>query len=123
MKAHRLFRYLPLLAIASVSADTFEMKDGTTITGTIVKEDGADYIISVAYGKASSIKEERRIPKINVAKQISERKDETEFPELAKLVPTPDMQTAEVYRAQINKVESFIKRYPQSLKKAEALVA
>jgi len=121
MKAHRLFRYLPLLAIASVSADTFELKDGTTITGTIVKEDGSDYIISVAYGKASSIKEERRIPKVNVAKQISERKDETEFPELAKLVPTPDLQTAEVYRAQIAKVESFIKKYPQSLKKGEAL--
>lgn len=119
MKAHRLFRYLPLLAIASVSADTFELKDGTKFEGTIVKEDGADYIISVQVTK--SIKDERRVPKISVANQITERKDETEFPDLAKLVPTPDMQTAEIYRAQINKVESFIKKYPQSLKKAEAL--
>ena len=119
MKAHRLFRYFPLLAIASVSADTFELKDGTKFEGTIVKEDGADYIISVQVTK--SIKDERRVPKISVANQIAERKDETEFPNLAKLVPTPDLQSAEVYRSQINKVEGFIKKYPQSLKKAEAL--
>ncbi len=119
MKAHRLFRYLPLLVIASVSADTFELKDGTTITGTIIKEEGSDYIISVEFSK--SIKEERRIPKANVAKQISEQKDETEFAGIAKLLPTPELQTAEVYQAQVNKVEAFIKKYPQSPKKQEAL--
>ncbi|MCW1887740.1 hypothetical protein OKA04_23585 [Luteolibacter flavescens] len=119
MKAHRLFRYLPLLAIASVSADTFELKDGTTIEGTIVKEDGSDYIISVQVTK--SIKDERRVPKADVVKQTAEQKDETEFAELAKLVPTPDLQSAETYQAQTIKVESFIKRHPQSPKKVEAL--
>ncbi|MEK7952831.1 PTPDL family protein [Luteolibacter soli] len=119
MKAHRLFRYLPLLAIASVSADTFELKDGTKFEGTIVKEDGSDYIISVQVTK--SIKDERRVPKANVVNQTAERKDETEFPEIAKLVPAPDLQTAEVYHAQANKVEAFIKKYPQSPKKGEAL--
>ncbi|MCW1926421.1 hypothetical protein OKA05_27975 [Luteolibacter arcticus] len=119
MKAHRLFRYLPLLAIASVSADTFELKDGTTIEGTILKEDGSDYIILVQVTK--SIKDERRIPKANVVNQVAEKKDETEFLEIAKLVPTREMQTAEVYQSQVNKVESFIKRYPQSEKKPEAL--
>ena len=119
MKAHRLLRYLPLLAIASVSADTFELKDGTKIEGTIVREDGADYVIRVQVTK--SIKEERRIPKANVAKQTAEQKDETEFLEIAKLVPAPEMQSAEVYQAQVNKVEAFITKYPQSPKKPEAL--
>jgi hypothetical protein len=119
MKAHRLFRYLPLLAIASVSADTFELKDGTKIEGTILKEEGSDYIIRVQVTK--SIKEERRIPKANVANQIAEQKDETEFVEIAKLVPAPEMQTAEVYQAQVGKVEAFIKKYPHSPKKPEAL--
>jgi hypothetical protein len=119
MKAHRLFRFLPLLAIASAAADTFELKDGTKIEGTIVKEDGSDYIILVQVTK--SIKDERRIPKRDVVRQVEERKDEAEFPALAKLVPTPDLQSAELYRAQVAKVEDFIKRYPQSLKKQEAL--
>ena len=87
MKAHRLLRYLPLLAIASVSADTFELKDGTKIEGTIIKEDGSDYIIRAQVTK--TIKEERRVPKANVAKHTEELKDETEFAELAKLIPSP----------------------------------
>ena len=119
MKAHRLLRYLPLLAIASVSADTFELKDGTKLEGTIVKEDGSDYVIKVQVTK--TIKEERRVPKANVAKHTAEQKDETEFVEIAKLVPVPELQSAEIYQAQINKVESFIKKYPQSPKKPEAL--
>ena len=119
MKAHRLLRYLPLLAIASVSADTFELKDGTKIEGTIIKEDGSDYIIRAQVTK--TIKEERRVPKANVAKHTEELKDETEFAELAKLIPTPELQTSEIYQAQINNVQAFIKKYPQSPKKAEAL--
>jgi hypothetical protein len=119
MKAHRLFRYLPLLAIASVSADTFELKDGTKLEGTILKEEGSDYIIRVQVTK--TIKEERRVPKANVVNQIAEQKDETEFAEIAKLVPTPELQTAEAYKGQLSKVEAFIKKYPQSPKKAEAL--
>jgi hypothetical protein len=119
MKAHRLLRYLPLLAIASVSADTFELKDGTKLEGTILKEDGSDYVIRVQVTK--TIKEERRVPKANVANHIAEQKDETEFAEIAKLVPSPELQSAAAYKSQLNKVEAFIKKYPQSPKKAEAL--
>lgn len=119
MKAHRLFRYLPLLAIASAAADTFELKDGTKLEGTILKEDGSDYLIQVQVTK--SIKEERRIPKANVVNRVAEKKDETEFVELAKLVPAPELQTAAAYQAQMSKVEGFIKKYPESPKRQEAL--
>lgn len=119
MKAHRLFRYLPLFAIAGAAADTFELKDGTTLEGTILKEDGSDYILQVQVTK--SIKDERRVPKADVVKHTAEKKDETEFAELAKLVPVPDLQDAAAYQAEMKKLESFIKKYPDSPKKAEAL--
>ncbi len=64
-------------------------EDRSTIEGKIVGEEGADYIISVKIG---TIKDERRASKADVVKQFTEQKDETAFAELAKFVPTPDLQ-------------------------------
>ncbi len=118
MKTCRLFRILPVLAIATATADTFELKDGTKLEGTILREEGSNYVLSVQVTK--SIKDERVVPKADVVKHIRERKDETEFVELAKLVPTPDLKSAESYQADIRKVETFLKTYPDSIHKKEA---
>lgn len=119
MKTRQLFRLLPLLAIASAAADSFELKDGTKFEGTIIKEDGSDYIIQVQVTK--SIKDERRIPKADVVSQVAEKKDETEFAKLAGMLPVPDMQDEEAYTACILAVEKFLKAYPKSPKAEEAL--
>lgn len=118
MKPNRLLRLLPLLAIASAAADSFELKDGTKFEGTILREEGSDYIIQVQVTK--SIKDERRIPKADVVSQVAEKKDETAFLEIAKLVPTPDLLNEELYAAEIRKVEAFLKAFPSSKKTAEA---
>jgi len=118
MKTYHLLPLLPFLLAANASADSFELKDGTKFEGSILKEDGSDYIIQVQVTK--TIKDERRIPKASVLKQTAEQKDETEFAELAKLVPAPDLQSEEVYAASVRKVEAFLKKYPNSPRKKDA---
>jgi hypothetical protein len=119
MKPYRLLRLLPLLAISSNAlADSFELKDGTKFEGTVLREEGSDYIIQVQITK--SIKDERRIPKADVVSQVAEKKDESAFPEIAKLVPAPDLLDEAGYDARIRKVEAFIKEFPKSPKSPEA---
>ncbi len=119
MKTRQLFRLLPFFAIASAAADSFELKDGTKFEGTIVKEEGTDYIIQVQVTK--TIKDERRIPKANVVSQVAEKKDETEFAKLAGMLPVPDMQNEEAYTTSIMALEKFVKAYPKSPKTKEVL--
>lgn len=118
MKTYHLFRALPALLIATASADTFEMKDGTKLEGVILREEGSNYVLSVQITK--SIKDEKVVAKSDVLKHVKERKDETEFEALATLVPTPDLKSAEAYASDIAKVENFLKKYPTSAKKAQA---
>ncbi len=118
MKTCRLFRILPALVIATAAADTFELKDGTKLEGTILREEGSNYVLSVQVTK--SIKDERVVPKADVVKHTRERKDEKEFEELAKLVPTPDLKSAESYAADIRKVETFLKNHPNTPRKKDA---
>jgi hypothetical protein len=118
MKTYHLFRILPFLAIATAAADTFELKDGTKFEGAIVKEEGSDYIVAVQITK--TIKDEKRIPKADVVKHTAEKKDETDFEDIAVLVPTPDLKSAESYASDLRKVEAFIKKYPDSPKKKDA---
>jgi hypothetical protein len=118
MKPNRLLRLLPLLALASAAADTFVLKDGTKLEGTILREEGSDYIIQVQVTK--SIKDERRVPKADVVSQVAEKKDETAFAELAGLLPVPDLLDEAKYAARIDKVETFLKDFPKSPKVAEA---
>src|SRR5688572_18108226 len=95
MKTHRLFRVLPALIVATAAADTFEMKDGTKLEGTILREEGSNYVLRVQGSK--SIKDERVGPNSDVVKPVRERKDGTQFQELSKLVPTPDLKSAGSY--------------------------
>jgi len=118
MKPYHLFRLLPLLAFSNALADSFELKDGTKFEGTILREEGSDYIIQVQVTK--SIKDERRIPKADVVSQVAEKKDETAFPEIAKLIPAPDLLDEAGYDARIGKVERFLKDFPKSSKNLDA---
>ena len=107
MKPTRLLRLLPLMAIASAAADTFELKDGTKLEGTILREEGDHYIVQVQVTK--SIKDERRIPKSDVVAQVAEKKDETAFASIAKLAPAPDLLGEEGYATRIREIASFLK--------------
>lgn len=105
------------LALPS-SADTFTLKDGTTLEGTILSE--ADGIYTLEIQVTKSIKDERKVPKVDVVKIDRERPDEKAFLALGKLTPTPDLWTEGDYANRIREIEKFLKEYPTSLKAKSA---
>lgn len=100
---------LPLLGVAS--ADTIRLKNGTTYQGKIIKEDPEQYVFEVQITK--SIKDEKRIPKADVASIERELPDQKAFSQLS-LEPAGDLLEASDYQERIAKMYAFIKAYPQS---------
>ena len=99
-------------------ADTFKMKDGTTLEGVILSTSADSYVVDVQVTK--SIKDERTIPKADIEKIIREEPDLKAFEPLAKLVPTLDLLTADEYAASISALEKFTKAYPTGTKSKSA---
>lgn len=109
-----------LLAVAlPCAADTFLLKDGTTLNATIVSEVEDSYTLEVQVTK--SIKDERKILKSDVVKITRELPDEVAFESIAKILPTPDMLTAAQYAAKILIVEKFVKEHNSSKKLPDAM--
>lgn len=109
---------LALLPALSAMADTFQMKDGTQLEGTILSEVADAYIVEVQVSK--SIKDERRIAKADVVKLVRVRPDIKAFETISALYPVPDLLTADEYGVRIRTVEKFLKDHLGSLKTPEA---
>lgn len=108
-----------LLCIAAAcAADVLQMKDGSKLEGTLVKEEPASYVFEVQVTK--SIKDERIIPKADVAKLIREEPDIKAFDAIAKLYPAPDMTSVEEYGIRIKAVEKFLADHRGSEKTRQA---
>lgn len=119
MKTQFLAAALCLLALPfSAAADTFFMKDGSTLEGRVLREDPTSYFVEVAITK--SIKDERSIPKSDVSRIEKVQPDAVAFEPIAKLVPAPDFLNAEEYAWRINAVEKFLKEYRGSSKTKQA---
>jgi hypothetical protein len=117
---------LPILVLSLVlpaAADTFKLKDGTSLEGTIISEEGDSYLIEVQVTK--TIKDERKVLKEDVAKVTRESPEDKAFVEIEKLVPTPDLMTDEEYGERITAVSKFLKDFPSSdnAKKANEMLA
>ncbi len=108
---------LSLLALPA-SADTFTLKDGSTLEGVIVKEEGDSYVLEVQVTK--SIKDERTIAKSEVVKIGRELPDLKAFEVIAKLSPAPDLMTEDDYVASIAAVQKFLKEHRASAKTKDA---
>lgn len=102
----------------NADADTFILKDGTSLEGSILKEDATSYMIEVQVTK--TIKDERVIAKEDVVRVEPEKKDFTAFESISQLVPAPDALTADEYAARINSVEKFLRDYRSSSKSSQA---
>jgi hypothetical protein len=104
-------------------ADTFTLKDGTSLEAVILSDVGDSYLLEVQFSK--SIKDERRVLKSDVVKIQREQLDLKAFEPLAKLYPTPDLLAAEDYTRTIAAVSKFISGFPQSpkLKEAKAMLS
>lgn len=119
MNTQFLAALLSVLAFPiSALADRLVMKDGSTLEGTIVREDASSYVLEVQVTK--SIKDERTIPKKDVDLIHRQRPDQIAFAIIAKLLPTPDLLSSANYAQRLRAVEDFLKKYPESLKITEA---
>lgn len=110
------FFLLPL--ISPVCADTIVLKDGTSLEGSVLREDPTSYFVEVQVTK--SIKDERVIAKADVAKIQREQPDLVAFEELRKLSPAPDLLSAEDYGIRIRAFEKFLVDHRGSDKSKEA---
>ena len=99
-------------------ADVFTLKDGTKLDGSILRQDATSYVLEVHITK--SIKDERIVAKSDVVKIDKDQPDLTAFVEIAKLVPVPDMLTADEYAVRIRKVEKFLADNKKSSKSKDA---
>ena len=92
MKIRPITASLWILALTLPAvADTFFLKDGTTMEGKILRQDATAYFVEVNVTK--SIKDERSIAKADVVKVEREQPDLIAFVELSKLIPAPDLLT------------------------------
>jgi hypothetical protein len=114
LAASSCFLSLPLTAFG----DTFVMKDGTTVEGSILREDATSYVVEVNVTK--TIKDERILAKADVTKVQREQPDLIAFESIAKLVPAPDFLSSDDYAKSIRKVEAFLKEHVGSSKSREA---
>jgi hypothetical protein len=99
-------------------ADTFTLKDGTTLEGTILREQDDAYVLEVQVTK--SIKDERVVPKEDVVKIERAKPDLIAFESISPLATIPDMLSREQYAERIATVEKFIKDHRSSEKFREA---
>jgi hypothetical protein len=119
MKSRFLALYACLMTCAfHANADTLTLKDGSTLEGTILREDDVSYVLEVRISK--SIKDERSVAKADVAKIQRVLPDQTAFEPISKLIPVPDALTAEAYARRIQAVEKFLKEHRGSSKSKEA---
>lgn len=121
MKTNLALTVLCLLSITlPCSADTFTLKDGTTLEAKVISEVGDTYVLEVQVTK--SIKDERKIAKADVVKRTADQPDLKAFEAIAKLVPTADLTPADDYLIWIAAVEKFLKDHRASNKTKEARV-
>lgn len=102
-------------------AETFTLKDGSTIEGKIISEEGDTYVLDAQVTK--SIRDEKRVLKSDVVKISREQPDLKAFEALGKLLPTPDLMTAEEYQVKISALQKFLKTYPVGSKTKEVETA
>ncbi len=102
----------------TVHADSLTLKDGSVLEGSVLSETEEAYIVEIQVTK--SIKDERTIPKSEVAKVTREQPDHKAFEAISKLGSAPDFSTNEEYTARIAAFEKFIAAFPESLKVYDA---
>ncbi len=104
--------------ITSAMADTFIMKDGTEIEGTILSKDAKTYRLEV--NVTASIKDEKVVNRADVLRIKRTQLDLEAFEEIEGLVPTPDYLTLDAYSDRIKAVEGFLKEHRGSGKSRSA---
>ncbi len=112
--------FLLLSKSLNCSADTFVLKDGSSIQAKILSETAENYVLEVSVTK--NIKDERTVSKASVFKIVAEKLDEVAFEKIETLIPTPDLLSVEQYRKRIAEVDKFLTDHKTSLKAINAKI-
>ncbi len=119
MKSHSIAASFSLLCLMLPAvADTFILKDGSKLEGSIIRQDATSYVVEVKVSK--TIKDEKVIAKADVAKIEKTDPEISAFEEIEKLVPTPDLLSKEEYDQRIRLAEKYLVDYRGSAKTKEA---
>lgn len=103
----------------ALHADIVVMKDGKRYEGTIQSETPTS--IHMRYKLTAKIWDDKDIPRTEIEQIIKQKPEEVELIELRKLVPTPDLMSAEKYESIIqDKLRPFVNRYPGTKEAEEA---
>ncbi|MBC7979638.1 MAG: hypothetical protein H7Y36_03640 [Armatimonadetes bacterium] len=103
-----------LNAAQTLFADTIILTDGKKLEGSIIREEGENYVLEVQV--TDSIRDEMLVAKSQVKKIEIVTADEKAFEKIAGLVPTPERLSASGYESRIKRVEEFLQEYPKSAK-------
>lgn len=108
---------------ATGMADVFHLKNGDNLVGSILSENGDSYLIEVQITR--SIKDERRIPKDQIASIERHEKDVEAFKALSPLADIPDFTSVDAYQDRIERLKTFLSEFPTSMlrEKAEEIIA
>jgi hypothetical protein len=100
------------LSLFPVSADVLIMKNGEKLEGTILREEGDNYVIEVQ--AASKIRDEKFVPRAEVLKIERVPEFEKAYAIVADLCPAPELLSVQGYEERINKLREFIEAFPKS---------
>lgn len=113
-----VFPFACVASLAVASADTFVMKDGSKLEGRIISQTDTHYELEVRIGK--SIRDEKTVAKSDVVEILPEKLDEKDFEGVAKLIPVPDLSSADEYARRMAAVSKFLAAHGDSPKASEA---
>lgn len=102
----------------SAVADTLTLTNGEKIEGRVVREDADNYVVEVVV--SDTIKDEKVFPKSEVRLVEKEPADEKAFARISGLIPTPELLAVENYEARLEKIDEFLKEFPESGKTSKA---
>jgi hypothetical protein len=109
-----------LSAAGTLCADVVVLKDGKQLEGTILEQTAEG--VKMKYKVTPKIWDEKMIPMSDIAPNgiLKEKPEEVEIKELRKLLPTPDLMSAEKYEQLIqDRLRPFVNRYPGTKEAAE----
>lgn len=103
---------------ALLRADILVLKNGDKMEGNILSE--TPDAVLMRYRLTPKIWDEKTVPRADIQEIIKQRPEEIEIVELRKVLPTPDLLTADKYEQIIqDKLRPFVNKYPGTPQAAE----
>jgi hypothetical protein len=95
-------------------ADVLTLKNGEKIEGTVLREEGENYVVEVHV--TNRIRDEKIIPRADVLKIEKTPEYEKAFAAISDLVPAPELLAAEGYEKRIKQLKEYLEAFPESTK-------